>query len=199
FSEPAAILPRHPDRVLSFLGKTSVVDDPRLDRSVMLDLRQHHLAHLGQNLRVRPRRLTNKMQQRLMLRCCPRWSSHRRHRFDALAFARHHQPQAITPQRPRSIPVSDHSRKTLDISRKSRFTIIRSPSAHRSILSPQRESRQIADSFDQWMRLSDSVELEHGPENACPALDAGWAAVFPRDKRGTRLRGDHAQQKVRAG
>ena len=28
---------------------------------------------------------------------------------------------------------------------------------------------------------------------ACPAPDAGCAAIFPRDKRGTRLRGDHAQ------
>jgi hypothetical protein len=25
--------------------------------------------------------------------------------------------------------------------------------------------------------------LEHDPEKACPALDAGWVAVFPRDKR----------------
>jgi hypothetical protein len=29
------------------------------------------------------------------------------------------------------------------------------------------------------------LELEHDPEKC--------AAVFPRDKRGTRLRGDHAQ------
>ena len=35
--------------------------------------------------------------------------------------------------------------------------------------------------------------LEHDPEKACPALDAGWEPVFPRDKRGTRLCGDHAQ------
>jgi hypothetical protein len=33
-------------------------------------------------------------------------------------------------------------------------------------------------------RLSDS-QLEHDPEK--------WKPVFPRDKRGTRLRGDHAQ------
>jgi len=33
----------------------------------------------------------------------------------------------------------------------------------------------------------------HDPEKARPALDAGWVPVFPRDKRGTRLRGDHAQ------
>jgi len=29
----------------------------------------------------------------------------------------------------------------------------------------------------------DGVGLEHDPENACPALDAGWVPVFPRDKR----------------
>jgi hypothetical protein len=30
-----------------------------------------------------------------------------------------------------------------------------------------------------------SFRLEHDPEK--------WVPVFPRDKRGTRLRGDHAQ------
>jgi hypothetical protein len=34
--------------------------------------------------------------------------------------------------------------------------------------------------------------LKHDPEKACPALDAGCEAVFPRDKRQERLRGDHA-------
>jgi hypothetical protein len=31
------------------------------------------------------------------------------------------------------------------------------------------------------------LNLEHDPEK--------WVPVFPRDKRGTRLRGDHAQIK----
>ena len=53
-AELAAILPRHPDRVLPLLGKAGVVDDPGLDRPVPLDRRQHHLAHLGQHLLVRP-------------------------------------------------------------------------------------------------------------------------------------------------
>jgi hypothetical protein len=34
---------------------------------VTFDLRQHHLAHLGQHLLVRPRGLPDEMQQRLML------------------------------------------------------------------------------------------------------------------------------------
>jgi hypothetical protein len=33
--------------------------------------------------------------------------------------------------------------------------------------------------------------LEHDPEKVRPALDAGWVPVFQRDKRGTRLGGDH--------
>jgi hypothetical protein len=48
-------------------------------------------------------------------------------------------------------------------------------------------------------QLTGIKALEHDPEKACPALDAGWVPVFPRDKRGTRLRGDHAQTKDRAG
>jgi hypothetical protein len=32
-----------------------------------------------------------------------------------------------------------------------------------------------------------AAALEHDPEK--------WGPVFPRDKRGTRLRGDHAQTK----
>src|SRR6266851_359809 len=138
----------------------------------MLDLWQHHLAHLGQDLCVRPRRLTNKMQQRLVLRRCPRRSSHCCHRFDALAFAGHYQPHAIISQRTRPIRVSDDRRKTLDISRKSRFTIIRPSPVHCRLPSPERESRQIADSFHQTMRLSDSVEL-----GGCPPMPRGLGKV----------------------
>src|SRR5882757_1721576 len=67
----AAILMRHPDRVPSLLGKACVIDDPRLDRSVSLDPRQYLFAYLGEHPFVRPRRLANEMQQRLMLRCHP--------------------------------------------------------------------------------------------------------------------------------
>jgi hypothetical protein len=35
------------------------------------------------------------------------------------------------------------------------------------------------------MKTYDAVKLKHDPEKC--------VAVFPRDKRGTRLRGDHAQ------
>jgi hypothetical protein len=44
-------------------------------------------------------------------------------------------------------------------------------------------------SFPSWPRslLASGDMLEHDPEK--------WKPVFPRDKRGTRLRGDHAQTK----
>jgi hypothetical protein len=37
------------------------------------------------------------------------------------------------------------------------------------------------------MRFATETSLERDPEK--------WTPVFPRDKRGTRLRGDHAQTK----
>src|SRR5580658_1804807 len=63
----AAILPPDPDRMPSLLGEARVIDDPSLDRSVTLYLRQHQSADLGQNPLVRPVAFPNKMQQRLML------------------------------------------------------------------------------------------------------------------------------------
>jgi hypothetical protein len=76
--------------VLAFLGKTSVVDDPRFDRSVALNCRQDHFSHFRQYLLVRPGRLANEMQQRLVLRCRRVRRRYRRHRLDAFALARHY-------------------------------------------------------------------------------------------------------------
>jgi hypothetical protein len=61
----------HADRVLALLGRTGVVDDPRFDQSVTLSCRQDHFSHFRQYLLVRPGRLANEMQQRLVLRCRP--------------------------------------------------------------------------------------------------------------------------------
>ena len=116
------------------LGKASVVDNPGFDRPVTLDLRQHHLAYLGQHSLVRPRRIANKMQQRLVLRRRSLRCRHRRHRLDALALARQHQANAIVTQRPHPIRMADHARKSLDIARKPQFTAIRSAETHRSLL-----------------------------------------------------------------
>ena len=40
-AELAAVLPRHGNRVPPLLGKTRVVDDPRIDRPMALDCRQY--------------------------------------------------------------------------------------------------------------------------------------------------------------
>jgi hypothetical protein len=118
----------------TLLGKAGIVDDPGHDRTVPLDLWQYHLAHLGQHLRVRPLSLTDKMQQRLMLGRRAIRRRDRRHRLHALALARHQQPGAIMPQRLLAVLVTNHARKPLDISRKSRFTVVSSLVIH---LSPQ--------------------------------------------------------------
>src|SRR6185312_888250 len=118
-AELTAILVLHPDRMLALLGERGVVDDPRLDRPALFHGRQHHLAHLGQHVFVRPGRVADKMQQRLVLRRRPRRSRPRCHRLDALALAGKHQTGAIIAQRPRSIRVTNHPRKLLHKCRKS--------------------------------------------------------------------------------
>jgi hypothetical protein len=117
-----AILPGHSNRMPPLLGKARVIDDPGFDRPATLDHRQHKRRHLGQHSGVRPRRVANKMEQRLMLRGNLRRRCHRCHRFDALAFNRHQQPQAVIMHRLLSIDMAKHAAERLDIGRKSRFT-----------------------------------------------------------------------------
>src|SRR5215467_6132437 len=119
FAELPAVLMRNPNRVLSFLRKAGVVDDPGFDRAMALDLGQHHLAHLRQDRVVRPCPLPNKMQQRLMLRRRPLRRRDRRHWLHALAPARCHRPSAVVLQGARPIRVTNHFHKTLDILHKS--------------------------------------------------------------------------------
>ena len=113
FAELPAILMVHADRVAALLGESRIVDDPRLDRSVTLERRHHHRAHLGQYALVRPRCAGNEMQKLLMLRrnCCRR--RYRRHRLNALATLRRQKPCAIIPQRRRPIRMTDHARQFL--------------------------------------------------------------------------------------
>ena len=155
-AELTAILPRHADRMPPLLGKARVVNDPRRNRAVPLDLRQHHLAHLGQYPLVGPTAQTDEMQQRLMLGRHPRRRRHRRQRFHALAFTRHHQAHAIVSQWTRSILVADYTHKPLDIIVKPRSTVI--SQVH---LSPHagRESPPLFDSPAHRPRLYDSVKL----------------------------------------
>ena len=51
----------------AFLGEGRVVDNPGLDLPLRLDRRQDQFARLGQNRLVRPSRLADQMQKRLML------------------------------------------------------------------------------------------------------------------------------------
>ncbi|MET4279097.1 hypothetical protein ABIB68_007300 [Bradyrhizobium sp. F1.2.2] len=88
-AELPAILTRHIDRMLSLLGKTGVIDDPRFDRSTALHRRQYHLAHFGQNTLVESRRLADEVQQRLMLRRRPIRCCHRCHRLNAFMLSPH--------------------------------------------------------------------------------------------------------------
>ena len=114
-AELPAVLPGDTDRVPPLLGKARVVDDPCLDRVVSLDLRQHHLAHFGQDVVVQPLALADEMQQRLMLGCDPRRSRQRRHRLDALALGGHDEAHAIVAQWSNPIGMADHTRQPVDI------------------------------------------------------------------------------------
>ncbi len=126
-----AILPRHPDRMPALLGKARIVDDPSLDRSMPLNRRQNHLPHFRKDLLVRPASLPNKMQQRLMLSGGPFRRRRRRHRLNALALDRRQQADAIIPQRPRPVRVTDHADKPLNIGRKPRLAAL-APKLHAS-------------------------------------------------------------------
>src|SRR5213592_2363438 len=112
------------DRMLPFLGKARVIDDPRFDRAVAFQLRQHQFPHLRENLLVRPSSVADKMQQRLMLGCGPLWRCDRCHRLHAFALARHHQTQAIIAKRLGPVRMPDHARKPRHIGRKSRLTLV---------------------------------------------------------------------------
>src|ERR1700674_2708615 len=158
-----AVLGRHPNRMPSLLGKARVVDDPGRDRSMTLDLRQHHLANLGQNRLVRPSPLADKMQQRLMLcRSSPRRRD-RSHRLNALALTRHHQAPAIVAQWPSPIRMPDHAHKTLDIVRKPRFNALRSAENHPNPLYLNGNRLRYLILKSPNLRPSDSVVLAHVP------------------------------------
>src|SRR5215470_2783823 len=128
------------------LGKARIIDDPSFDLSVPFNARQHYLTNLGQHLLIRPVALTDKMQQRLMLRCCPLRSRHRRHRLDTLPIARHHQPGAVIAKRFGPSRMSDHACKTINICRKPRRYVSRFCQTHLSLPMLKSESSQLYDS-----------------------------------------------------
>src|SRR5215813_1533805 len=123
-TELTAILAGYPDRVPPLLGKTGVIDDPGFDRPDALDHQQHQFAHLIEHGRIRPRRIADKMKQRLVFGSDLRWGRYRRHRFDARALDRHQQPQAVIMHRLLPIGMAQHRTERLDIGGKARFTLL---------------------------------------------------------------------------
>jgi hypothetical protein len=101
----------------AFLGKAGVVDDPGFDRAAAFDNRQGQLLYPAENPLVRPRRVGNKMQQRLVLGRDPGRCRYRRDRLDALAVPRQQQAQAVIAQWLYPIRVPDHLGERLDIGR----------------------------------------------------------------------------------
>jgi hypothetical protein len=70
--------------------------------------------------------------KRLMLRPNSCRRRHRRHRLHALTLARHH--RAIVPKRSRPVRMTDHLHTLLDLSHKSRFSVLRCSDTHLSFL-----------------------------------------------------------------
>ncbi len=99
----------------ALLGKGGVVEDPGTNGTVALDARQHQLAHLGEQLLVRPLSLADEMQERLMLRRRPSRRRLRRHRLHALPLQRQHQADAVVMQRLHPIGMADYTGKPVDV------------------------------------------------------------------------------------
>ena len=145
-AEPPAILPGDAHRMNAFLREARVVDNPGLDLPLRLDRWQDQFARLGQNRLVRPSRLTDQMQKRLMLGRNPSRRNNRRHWLDALAFAGHQQASAIILERPRTILAAQNCRQGFNISEKrlsldcvqsSIFPAIRRPAELRRLPNPK--------------------------------------------------------------
>jgi hypothetical protein len=103
--------------MMAFLRKAGVVDDPGFDRAAAFDDRQGQFLYPAKNPLVRPRRIGEEMQQRLVLGRDPGRRRHRRDRLDALTLSRQQQAQAIIAQRRRPIRVPNHLGERLDIGR----------------------------------------------------------------------------------
>ena len=108
----------------AFLGKAGVVDDPGFDRAAVFNERQGQLLYPAENPLIRPRRIGDEMQQRLVLGRDPRRRRYRRDRLDALTLSRQQQAQAIITQRRRPIRMSDHLGERLDIGAKASLPVL---------------------------------------------------------------------------
>ena len=88
------ILPRHPHRMTAFLRIARVVDDPRLDRLLTRDRRQHSRAPAAESPRpTRAPAPPDAAETGAVPRCAP--CGHGREQFDALAARRRDQSDAV--------------------------------------------------------------------------------------------------------
>src|SRR5689334_1011453 len=126
-AELSAILPRDADRVLALLGKTRVVDDPRRNGAVHLNIRDRLCTNALHYGLVRPISLADKMQQRLVLCCRSRRRRQCCYGLDALALRRQQQARAIADHCRNTPSVPQHAGQIGKIGRKAAGA---TPAAH---------------------------------------------------------------------
>ena len=107
------------------LGEAGVVDDPGLDRTVLLHGGQHARADHGEHRGIRPVGLGDQVVHRLMRCLHPAGLDPGSHRLDALAVTRQQQAGAVAPNRGDAVGMAERRTKRLDIGRKPRFTVVR--------------------------------------------------------------------------
>src|SRR5271166_1157606 len=144
----------------TLLLKPRVVDDPGFHASVRGKRRRRKVANLRQHRLIRPRRLPNEVQQRLMRRRDTRRRHHRGDRLDALALAGHQQTGAIIHQRARSVRMPEHARQTVHVSRKPRRALPPRPVHLRRLRQPNESAEyQSLTPGESAKCACDSVEL----------------------------------------
>src|SRR5215203_6276708 len=99
----------------------------------------------------------------------------RRHRLDALALHRHHQPGARVTQWPSPIRVPNHADKTIDIPRKSRFNPLRATETHPNLLCSIGNRLQYVILKPHHLWPSDSVVLGRSA-SPCRTIGGGWVS-----------------------
>src|SRR3954470_17421800 len=165
-AELAAILARHPDRVPALLGEAGIVDDPGLDGPSTLEGGQDQVAHLGEHGRIRPRRLTNEMQERLVLGGNPGRGRDRSYRLDALARGRHKQTRAVVAQGCGAVGVADDVDQRRNIGGKPHFTAVMG--SHRRALRAGQGPPSIPPDRPPNISLCDAVKLKFSRKSSAP-------------------------------
>src|SRR5271157_6204358 len=152
----------------TLLLKPRVVDDPGFHASVRGKRRRRKVANLRQHRLIRPRRLPNEVQQRLMRRRRARRRHHRGDRLDALALAGHQQTGAIIQQRPCTVRVPQNARQTRHVTRKPRRALPPRP-VHLRRLRQQNESAKY-----QSLTLGESAKCACDSVELDPYLFTSW-------------------------